>query len=253
MMRSGTALIAAAMVVTSAYAQDDDEEKVIYGFPDDPWGYSEWAVGFVWGSYVPFRQFSGEFDCQSSFMIFSSKLMAGSYWFDIGYNYDNAWGVLVPALEGIGLIFDFYALIGQCKAEYKVAEITEWYLNPVYNLQTEDEEKEAEKGTEDVIPSKDIAWRDLDRSQKWRRGFWYFTLFSRILQAAQTSWSGYASGYYMYESGYSLGEFLSLSVMSSDYFFDLGLVEPMKPWVRYSDGTILDLNSGSSFEDLTQV
>ena len=57
----------------------------------------------------------------------------------------------------------------------------------------------------------------------------------------------------MWESGYSLGEFLSLSVMSSDYFFDLGLVEPMKPWVRYSDGTILDLNSGSSFEDLTQV
>ena len=31
----------------------------------------------------------------------------------------------------------------------------------------------------------------------------------------------------------------------------LGLVEPMKTWVRYSEGTILDVNSGSSFEDLT--
>ena len=60
-MKFGKALTSAASVAVVANATGT-------GFPPNSWAYAEYGVGIVWGAYVPFRQFSGEFDCQSALM-----------------------------------------------------------------------------------------------------------------------------------------------------------------------------------------
>jgi len=118
----------------------------VSGFPNDPWGIVEIAVGLAWGSYVPFRNFSSEFDCTSEFMGLANFFHSESKFFDGGLEDEGDWmSYISPILTGISTITSTVGVVQSCMVERDVAIETKWY--EIYDLKTETE-AETEDGTQ---------------------------------------------------------------------------------------------------------
>lgn len=80
------------------------------------WKYAEITFGLMWGLYSPFRKFSSDFDCFSSWLFLGNSLAEESRYFDIGIDKEDWLTWFAPVISLSNIIAGSVDVFFTCRA-----------------------------------------------------------------------------------------------------------------------------------------
>lgn len=183
----------------------------------DPWAFYDFTMGLAVGSYGPLAKRGRDGDCFSKNFSLLTGLITYSKYFD--KEFKGGWFDYTYMIAGIGIDgYNIYSATKTCAKQLDFSKADPWldrFANYAAELAEEDEEDEEHDG--------DVEWD------------WISDTLSMI-GIAKSSYGIYKSlksEFYYYDLGKNIGAAFFKTFTWVDYFFELGMIEPTKPWDRY--------------------